>query len=73
MLIWSIGLNNIYPVYHVYLQEAFFTVYNFYPSKKPSVMRKPIFKTLKLQCKEADKRKQFNELVQDINAVRNSC
>ena len=34
VLIWSIELNNIYPVYHVYLQEAFFTVNNFYPSKK---------------------------------------
>ena len=33
VLIWSIGLNNIYPVYYVYLQEAFFTVNNFYPSK----------------------------------------
>ena len=34
VLIWSIELNNIYPVYHVYLQEAFSTVNNFYPSKK---------------------------------------
>ena len=33
IIIWSIGLNNIYPDYHHAYQEAFFTVNNFYPSE----------------------------------------